>query len=78
MKEGKYEMLVNEIITKPYKDEIRRLNDMINNLLDDKQAALAREKALQKKLSFFHKRQYGNRIDVREGRPPHTLRRKAG
>ncbi len=51
---------------------------MIQALLDDKQAALAREKALQRKLSFFHKRQYLNRIDVREGRPPHTLRRKAG
>jgi hypothetical protein len=76
--ENRYEMLVNEILTKPYKDEIKRLNEMINNLLDDKQAALKREKALQKKLSFFHKRQYLNRIDVREGRPPHTLRRKAG
>lgn len=76
--ESRYEMLVNEILTKPYKDEIVKLNAMIQALLDDKQAALAREKALQKKLSFFHKRQYLNRIDVREGRPPHTLRRKAG
>jgi len=75
---NRYEMLVNEIIAKPYKDEIARLNQMINNLLDDKKDALRREKALQKKLSFFHKRQYLNRIDVREGRPPHTLRRKAG